>query len=126
MKTNCNYIIVVKFLVIFLIFVSSKTILASYDTFEEYDEEQMEPAPMPSPDESSQYEVFDVSMFGATDANSVDNTLVSLLTSYSIYYLQQFILHTFFSFFLITKLIYSYFKTQKWLHNENMVYVIFL
>lgn len=90
MKTNCNYIIVVKFLVIFLIFVSSKTILASYITFEEYDDKQMEPAPMPSPDESSQYEVFDVSMFGATDAD-LDNTLVSLLNSYSIYYLQQFI-----------------------------------
>ncbi|CAA7058832.1 unnamed protein product [Microthlaspi erraticum] len=35
----------------------------------------MEPAPMPSPDESSQYEVFDVSKFGATAAAESDDTI---------------------------------------------------
>lgn len=68
--TNYSFMIVVKLLVIFLIFVSPKEILAFYDTFDGYAEEPMGP--------SSPYEVFDVSKFGASPNANSDNTLVSL------------------------------------------------
>ena len=71
--TNCNFIIVVKFFVTFLIFVSPNKILAFYDRFYAYAEEPMGP--------SFSYEVFDVSTFGASPNADTDNTLVSLFTN---------------------------------------------
>ncbi|KAG5394616.1 hypothetical protein IGI04_024579 [Brassica rapa subsp. trilocularis] len=65
--TNCNFIIVVKFFVTFLIFVSPNKILAFYDRFYGYAEEPMGP--------SFSYEVFDVSTFGASPNADTDNTL---------------------------------------------------
>ena len=71
--TNYNFIIVVKFLVTFLIFVSPNKILAFYDRFYGYAEEPM--------GQSFPYEVFDVSKFGASPNADSDNTLVSLFTN---------------------------------------------
>ncbi|KAG2261098.1 hypothetical protein Bca52824_068177 [Brassica carinata] len=65
--TNYSFIIVVKLLVIFLIFVSPKEILAFYDRFGGYAEEPIGP--------SSPYEVFDVSKFGGSPNANSDNTL---------------------------------------------------
>lgn len=67
---NCNFIIVVKFFVIFLIFVFLNKILVFYDRFYGYVEELMGLLFL--------YEVFDVFMFGVSFNVDIDNIFVSL------------------------------------------------
>lgn len=76
MKTDYNDLIVVKFFVVFLIFVSSKT-KASYDEFKGY--KTISPSEPPSGD-SNDDRVFDVFEFGASPDADSDSTYVSIFS----------------------------------------------
>ncbi|ESQ32372.1 hypothetical protein EUTSA_v10005587mg [Eutrema salsugineum] len=79
--TEYTFVIVVNFLVLVLVFISSETVIASYDEFEAYDEEQLVPSsryetisPSEPPLGDLDNVVFDVSEFGAIPDADTDST----------------------------------------------------